>query len=53
MRGIAPKEVTTADIWRSVPHWVGMQIVVLVLTIVFPALALWLPDIMIAGPAGG
>lgn len=47
MKGIAPPEVTTADIWRSVPPFVGMQVLVLVLTMVFPALALWLPGKMI------
>ena len=47
MKGIAPPEVTTTDIWRSVPPFVGMQLLVLILTMVFPALALWLPGKMI------
>lgn len=46
MKGIAPPEITTGDIWRSVPPFVGMQLLVLVLTMVFPALALWLPGRM-------
>lgn len=46
MKGIAPPEITTGDIWRSVPPFVGMQLLVLVLTMVFPALALWLPGKM-------
>jgi tripartite ATP-independent transporter DctM subunit len=47
MKGIAPPEVTTTDIWRSVPPFVAMQLLVLILTMVFPMLALWLPGKMI------
>jgi len=46
MKGIAPPEVTTADIWRSVPPFVGMQVLVLIMVMVFPALAIWLPGKM-------
>jgi len=46
MKGIAPPEVTTTDIWRSVPPFVAMQLLVLILTMVFPMLALWLPGKM-------
>jgi tripartite ATP-independent transporter DctM subunit len=46
MKAIAPPEVSTADIWRSVPPWIGMQILVLVMVMVFPQLALWLPGKM-------
>lgn len=46
MKGIAPPEVTTTDIWRSVPPFVAMQLLVLVMVMVFPALALWLPGRM-------
>jgi TRAP-type mannitol/chloroaromatic compound transport system permease large subunit len=47
MRGIAPPEVSTGDIWRSVPPFAVMQLLVLILTMVFPQLALWLPDKML------
>lgn len=43
MKGIAPKEVNTRDIWQAVPPFVGIQLVVLVLTVFFPKIALWLP----------
>jgi len=46
MKGIAPPGVTTTDIWRSVPPFVAMQLLVLILTMVFPVLALWLPGKM-------
>jgi tripartite ATP-independent transporter DctM subunit len=47
MKGIAPPEVSTGDIWRSVPPFVAMQLLVLGMTIIFPGLALWLPSKMI------
>lgn len=46
MKGIAPPGITTGDIWRSVPPFVGIQLLVLALTMAFPALALWLPSLM-------
>ncbi|NNG01065.1 MAG: TRAP transporter large permease subunit [Desulfobacteraceae bacterium] len=46
MRGVAPAEVTTRDIWRSVPPFVAIQLIVLVLTMLIPQLALWLPEKM-------
>jgi len=46
MKGIAPKGVNTGDIWRAVPPFVGIQLVVLILTIFFPQTALWLPEKM-------
>jgi tripartite ATP-independent transporter DctM subunit len=46
MKGVAPPEITTTDIWRSVPPFVTMQVLVLVLTIFLPQLALWLPGKM-------
>ncbi len=44
MRGVAPEEVHTKDIWRSVPPFVAIQLLVLLLTMLFPQLALWLPN---------
>jgi len=46
MKGVAPPEIHTRDIWRSIPPFVAMQIFVLILTMLFPQLALWLPDKM-------
>jgi tripartite ATP-independent transporter DctM subunit len=46
MKGIAPVGVTTRDIWRSVPPFVMIQLIVLILTIFFPQIALWLPEKM-------
>jgi tripartite ATP-independent transporter DctM subunit len=47
MKGIAPPGITTTDIWRSVPPFVSLQLLVLILVMVFPQLALWLPGKMV------
>ncbi len=47
MRGVAPPEIHTRDIWRAVPPFVIIQLIVLVMTMLFPQLALWLPDKML------
>ncbi len=47
MRGVAPPEIHTKDIWRSIPPFVAIQLLVLILTMIFPQLALWLPDKML------
>ncbi len=44
MKGIAPTGVTTRDIWASVPPFVAIQLFVLILVMLFPDLALWLPN---------
>ncbi|MBE0597034.1 MAG: TRAP transporter large permease subunit [Desulfuromonadales bacterium] len=44
MKGVAPPEIRTQDIWRAVPPFVLMQLLVLVLVMIFPALATWLPN---------
>ena len=47
MRGVAPPEIHTKDIWRSIPPFVAIQLIVLLLTMLFPQLALWLPEKML------
>lgn len=47
MKGVAPPEVQTRDIWRSVPPFVAIQVLVLVLAMIFPQIALWLPNKML------
>jgi len=44
MKGVAPPEVTTRDIWRSVPPFVAIQLFVLILVMIFPQIAIWLPN---------
>jgi tripartite ATP-independent transporter DctM subunit len=43
LRGVAPPEVSTGDIYRGVVPFVAMQIVALTLCFFLPDLALWLP----------
>jgi TRAP-type mannitol/chloroaromatic compound transport system permease large subunit len=43
LRGVAPPEVTTRDIYRGVTPFVAMQLIGLVLCFLFPGIALWLP----------
>jgi tripartite ATP-independent transporter DctM subunit len=44
LRGVAPPEVTTADIYRGIVPFVLMQLIALVLVFFFPAIATWLPQ---------
>jgi tripartite ATP-independent transporter DctM subunit len=47
MKGVAPPEVHTKNIWQSVPPFVAIQLIVLIMTMLFPQLALWLPAKML------
>jgi len=44
MKGVAPPEVTTRDIWRAVPPFVLIQLLILILVMIFPQIATWLPN---------
>jgi tripartite ATP-independent transporter DctM subunit len=44
MKGVAPPGVSTQDIWRSVPPFVLIQLAVLILVMLFPQIATWLPN---------
>ncbi len=46
MKGIAPKEVTMSDIYRSIVPFVITQLFCLTLCIIFPKLVTWLPDLL-------
>lgn len=47
MKGVAPPEVTTADIyWGAFPYWRLMEIG-LIICVIFPQTILWLPPILI------
>jgi tripartite ATP-independent transporter DctM subunit len=43
LRGVAPPEITTGDIYRGIVPFVLMQLLALVLVFFFPELATWLP----------
>ncbi len=44
LKGVAPPEVRTIDIYRGVLPFIGLQLIGLALVFSFPALATWLPD---------
>ena len=44
MRAMAPPEITLNDIYRSVIPFVSIMIVSLILIMVYPEIALWLPE---------
>jgi tripartite ATP-independent transporter DctM subunit len=46
LRGVAPAQVTTAQIYRGVVPFIVIQIVALTLVILFPKLATWLPSVI-------
>ena len=45
LKGIVPKDVSMADIYRSIIPFVALQAIGLVLVMVFPQLAVWLPNL--------
>ena len=54
MRGVTPnvgitKGITMGDIYRAIIPFVAIQMTVLILVLLFPQLALWLPSLMITG----
>jgi len=44
MRAMAPPEISLIDIYRSIVPFVLVMVVALALVMIFPELALWLPD---------
>ncbi len=44
MRAMAPKEITLSDIYASILPFVVLMVIALSLVLVFPQLALWLPE---------
>ena len=47
LRGVAPPEVTTGALYQGVIPFIGIQFLVIMLVILFPALATWLPAAML------
>jgi TRAP-type mannitol/chloroaromatic compound transport system permease large subunit len=46
LRGVAPPEVSTGDIYRGIIPFVGLQVVMLGVLAAFPQLTLWLPKLV-------
>jgi len=45
MKGVAPPDTTMGDIYRAALPFIGLQILAMVLIIIFPPIALWLPQV--------
>jgi len=46
MKGIAAPDVTMGDIYRAALPYVGLNLLVMAVMIIFPAVVLWLPGLM-------
>lgn len=46
IKSILPEDVTMGDVYRSVLPFIGLQLIGLILLIIFPELATWLPSTM-------
>ena len=46
LKGVAPKEITTEHIYKGVFPYVIIQLIGLILIILFPQIALWLPKVL-------
>ena len=44
MRAMAPPEITIRDIYRSIVPFVGVMVLALAIVMIFPQIALWLPN---------
>ena len=45
LRGAAPDEIKTLDIWRGAIPFIGLQLIMIALVAAIPALATWLPTV--------
>jgi TRAP-type mannitol/chloroaromatic compound transport system permease large subunit len=46
LRGVAPPEVKTLDIYRGVVPFIGLQLLAVALIWFLPSLATWLPNLL-------
>lgn len=47
LRAIAPPEITLRDMYRGMTPFIALHFVVLALVMIFPQLALWLPEVLL------
>ena len=53
MKGVAPSSVKMQEIYRGIIPFVGLQLIGILAVLLFPKLALWLPDLVFGKPGGG
>lgn len=44
LKGVAPKGVTTLDIYLGVLPFIALQFLAIAMVVLFPGIATWLPD---------
>jgi TRAP-type mannitol/chloroaromatic compound transport system permease large subunit len=47
LRGVAPPEVQTMDIWRGATPYIGLQLLTLLILALYPSTATWLPTVIL------
>ena len=45
LKGVAPPEVSTTDIWKSAAPFIGLQVVGVIMVMIFPQIILFLPSL--------
>jgi tripartite ATP-independent transporter DctM subunit len=50
LRGVAPPEIKTSDIYRGVAPFIAIQLFALTVLALWPVLATWLPSVIFSGP---
>jgi len=45
MRAMTPPEITLTDIYRSIIPIVGLMLLTMLLILIFPSIAMWLPNL--------
>ncbi|ODU09587.1 MAG: C4-dicarboxylate ABC transporter permease [Rubrivivax sp. SCN 71-131] len=47
MKGVAPKHITMAEVYRAALPFLGLELLVLALLMTFPLLGTWLPEVLV------
>jgi tripartite ATP-independent transporter DctM subunit len=47
MRAITPAEISTLTIYRGVLPFIGLQLLCMILVMIFPEIATWLPEVLV------
>ena len=47
LKSVAPPSITTLDLYRSVPPFVALQALGLILCMLFPQIVMWLPNLLL------
>ena len=45
LKGVAPPEISTTDIWKSAAPFIGLQVVGVIMVMIFPQIILYLPSL--------